>query len=69
MKWWSLDPFQHNEIIKPFVSFQLSKLSQLPAYKYLSEGLENLVGQNSFEVKKKGGEVKKFQTPKKGGGG
>ena len=27
MKWWSLDPYQHNEIIKPFVSFQLSKLS------------------------------------------
>ena len=22
-----LDPYQHNEIIKPFVSFQLSKLS------------------------------------------
>ena len=27
MKWWFLDPYQHNEIIKPFVSFQLSKLS------------------------------------------
>ena len=27
MKWWSSDPYQHNEIIKPFVSFQLSKLS------------------------------------------
>ena len=27
MKWWSLDPYQRNEIIKPFVSFQLSKRS------------------------------------------
>ena len=26
-EWWSLHPYQHNEIIKPFVSFQLSKLS------------------------------------------
>ena len=26
MKYWSLDPYQHNEIIKPFVSFQLRKL-------------------------------------------
>ena len=25
MKWWSLDPYQHNKIIKPFVSFQLIK--------------------------------------------
>ena len=24
--------YQHNEIIKPFVSFQLSKLCQRPAY-------------------------------------
>ena len=32
MKWWSLDPYQHNEIIKPFVSFELSKLCQRPAY-------------------------------------
>ena len=32
MKLWSLDLYQHNEIIKPFVSFQLSKLSYHPAY-------------------------------------
>ena len=27
-----LGPYQHNEIIKPFVSFQLSKFCQRPGY-------------------------------------
>ena len=31
-----LGPLQHNEIIEPFVSFQLSKLSQRPGYLYMS---------------------------------
>ena len=26
MKYWSLDPYQHDKIIKPVVSFQLIKL-------------------------------------------
>ena len=32
LKSWSLDPYQYNEIIKPFVSFQLSKHCQRPAF-------------------------------------